>query len=296
MINYKNEDKWLITVDLDGTFLGNGGNLAEPNFNFHPNNLEVIKKLEEQGHKVAIVTGRPWKDTQKVYEALGLKSMIANFNGAYIHNPTSDNFMPLSFSINPALLRELLLEEELKESLGSILIETMNHTYSNTNNVDDLVAKTFARREHYSIEPWTNGDKLAEPPLSVLAEIKLKEGFDHHNLLHKLNRKFGNSLFFRFWNGTSTEGNDWVMLEINQKASNKGTAMKYIAQYYNIPLTKTIAFGDGMNDREMLIDAAIGVAMKNAKGTVKTYANDITDYTNEEGGVGKYLEEFFNLK
>lgn len=296
MINYKNDDKWLITVDLDGTFLGHGGNLAEPNFNFHPKNLEVVKKLEEQGHKVAIVTGRPWKDTQKVYEELGLKSMIANFNGAYIHNPNDDSFMPLPFAINPDLLKEVLQEQELIDSLGSILIETMNHTYSNTNNVDDLVAKTFARREYYSIKPWSRGDKLEESPLSILAEIKLAKSEDQYNLLHKLNRKFGNSLFFRFWNGRSEEGQDWVMLEINQKASNKGTAMKYIAQYYNIPLTKTIAFGDGMNDREMLIDAAVGVAMKNAKGTVKTYANDITDFTNDEGGVGKYLEEFFNLK
>ncbi len=86
------------------------------------------------------------------------------------------------------------------------------------------------------------------------------------------------------------------MLEINQKTSNKGTAMKHIAEYYNIPLSRTIAFGDGMNDKEMLIDAAVGVAMKNASGTVKSYADDTTNLTNDEAGVGDYLEQFFNLK
>jgi len=83
-------------------------------------------------------------------------------------------------------------------------------------------------------------------------------------------------------------------MEINQIGANKATAMKYIATYYNIPIKNTIAFGDGLNDKEMLFEASMGVAMKNAKGTVKTYAKDTTDYSNNDAGVGKYLEEFFS--
>jgi len=71
--------------------------------------------------------------------------------------------------------------------------------------------------------------------------------------------------------------------------------MERIAGYYNIPLHRTLSFGDGMNDAEMLSKAAIGVAMKNASPQVKAYANDVTDYINDEAGVGKYIEKFLKL-
>ena len=99
--------------------------------------------------------------------------------------------------------------------------------------------------------------------------------------------------FFRLWDGRKY---GWLVLEINQKAANKGTSLEDIAAYYNIPLSNTIAFGDGMNDREMLLTAGRGVAMKNAIGTVKSYADDVTDFTNDDAGVGIYLKDFFNIK
>ena len=45
----------------------------------------------------------------------------------------------------------------------------------------------------------------------------------------------------------------------------------------------------------MLEFAQIGVAMKNGHRVLKEIADDVTDFTNEEGGVGKYLINFFNL-
>jgi hydroxymethylpyrimidine pyrophosphatase-like HAD family hydrolase len=67
--------------------------------------------------------------------------------------------------------------------------------------------------------------------------------------------------------------------------------MKHIAAYYNIPLERTVAIGDGFNDVEMLALAGKGVAMKNAHVEVKKHASEVTKYTNNEAGVGKYLAE-----
>ena len=52
---------------------------------------------------------------------------------------------------------------------------------------------------------------------------------------------------------------------------------------------RTLSIGDGMNDIEMLNQSAIGVAMKNASAQVQAYADDVTDYDNNEAGVGKYI-------
>jgi hydroxymethylpyrimidine pyrophosphatase-like HAD family hydrolase len=85
-------------------------------------------------------------------------------------------------------------------------------------------------------------------------------------------------------------------MEINQKSVSKAKAVEYIASYYNIPLRRTIAFGDGPNDSEMLDYVAHGVAMKNAGSILKSYSDDITDLVNHEGGVGDYLIKFFDLE
>lgn len=293
--NFKSSGKWLITVDLDGTFLlSPGTKIHTPNSDIHPKNIEVIKRLVQLGHKFAIVTGRPWKDAKQVYESIGLKSIIANYNGAHIHFPgNEDDFTTLTYSINKDILQKVLQEPILQGKTSSVLIETLDATYS-TDSTTDLAAAITHDRD-VNVVQWKIGEDFNGAPLSSLVGIDLSKCENPDEILQVLNRKYGAALFFRYWDYRDAD-NPWLMLEINQKTSNKGSAMKHIAQYYNIPLSRTITFGDGLNDREMLIDAAIGVAMKNAKGTVKTYADDTTNFTNDEAGVGMYLEEFFDLK
>ena len=52
-----------------------------------------------------------------------------------------------------------------------------------------------------------------------------------------------------------------------------------------------IAFGDEHNDTEMLSLAKSGYAMKNASEVLLPYADEQLDYTNEDDGVARKLEE-----
>lgn len=295
MKNINKDNRWLITIDLDGTFLSSGKH-GQENHEFSNKNLEVIKKLMKLDHKVAIVTGRPWKDAKIIYEKMNLKTIIANYNGAYIHYPYKKTFTPVIYSINSEILEMVFKEPIIKKVCESVIIEAINNTYASENG-KDFYWRIMNLRDKKNVVIWNLGDKILEDPQNVMIGINLNKGVDPVEILYILKRNYGNSLFFRLWDGRNEKNNKepWVMLEINQKASNKGTAMKYIASYYNIPLSRTISFGDGMNDREMLIDASVGVAMKNSMTAVKTYADDITDFTNDESGVGKYLEDFFDL-
>jgi len=71
---------------------------------------------------------------------------------------------------------------------------------------------------------------------------------------------------------------------------------KILAQYYNVDIRDVIAYGDEVNDKEMLLTVGYGVAMKNGHADIKSIANDITTKTNDEGGVGYHLMELLNLK
>ncbi len=59
----------------------------------------------------------------------------------------------------------------------------------------------------------------------------------------------------------------------------------------NIPIEKSIAVGDEENDQHMIKLAGLGVAMGNARDSIKEIANYITT-TNNEHGVAKVIDKF----
>ncbi len=282
----KNE-KWLIVVDLDGTLLKSSNSL-HPNYEIHKKNIEVLSKIIKKGHEVAIVTGRPWRDTKIVYEKIGLKTILGNYNGAHIHNPNDKGFFKITTAMNRVLVSELLKDELLSNCSENFIVEDVDSTYV-LNSSDVEMMEQFHITNDANVEEcnWDHDFKM--DPQSVIFKIKHKE-VDLDILITHLRRSFGEAFLFRYW---INKEKDMVNLEVNQKAVTKASALRVIASYYNIPVNRTIAFGDGENDVEMLSFAAIGVAMKNANRLVKSYANDVTDYTNDEGGVGRYLEKYF---
>ena len=54
-----------------------------------------------------------------------------------------------------------------------------------------------------------------------------------------------------------------------------------------------IAFGDGNNDVEFIDFAGWGVSMKNGSTAAKAVADVVLPYTNDEHGVARTLEEYF---
>ncbi len=82
-----------------------------------------------------------------------------------------------------------------------------------------------------------------------------------------------------------------VFADVNVKGLSKKTGIDKILEYYNIPLSATMAFGDGGNDIEMLKHVAVGVAMGNAADHVKAVADHVTDHV-DNGGVVKAIKYF----
>ena len=90
-------------------------------------------------------------------------------------------------------------------------------------------------------------------------------------------------------------GAPFPIIEIIKSGLNKAIGLKYASEYFSIPPERIIAFGDEDNDLEMLEYAGRGVAMGNGIEEVKNVANEIT-LTNEEDGIGHYLNDLLNLK
>lgn len=83
-------------------------------------------------------------------------------------------------------------------------------------------------------------------------------------------------------------------LEINSRLASKGQALAALCGHLGIPVSQSLAFGDGTNDCDMLRTAGIGVAMANAAPEVKQAADYITE-SNNDLGVAKAIYKFMEI-
>jgi hydroxymethylpyrimidine pyrophosphatase-like HAD family hydrolase len=68
-----------------------------------------------------------------------------------------------------------------------------------------------------------------------------------------------------------------------------------VAGQYGIDQKHIIAFGDDMNDLDMLQFAGHGVAMKNARPAILAIADAQTPNDNQHDGVANYLADYLKL-
>jgi Cof subfamily protein (haloacid dehalogenase superfamily) len=71
--------------------------------------------------------------------------------------------------------------------------------------------------------------------------------------------------------------------EMSLTGVHKGAAIEALVEHLGMPIADTMAYGDGMNDLEMLALVDIGVAMGNARPEVKAVADDVTGTPDEDG-------------
>jgi len=80
-------------------------------------------------------------------------------------------------------------------------------------------------------------------------------------------------------------------VELNDIGAHKGAALRQLAAYLGVPISATMACGDGLNDVTMLRDAGLGVAMANACDEARAAANVLTAGCNEDG-VARAIETY----
>lgn len=71
--------------------------------------------------------------------------------------------------------------------------------------------------------------------------------------------------------------------DITAIGADKGQGLEAMAQFLNLDISQTMAFGDGGNDVAILRRAGVGVAMGNAGENAKNAANYITASVDEDG-------------
>ena len=81
-------------------------------------------------------------------------------------------------------------------------------------------------------------------------------------------------------------------LEIMPYNCGKGEALQWLCQRMAIPNDHAMSFGDSMNDESMIRLAGLSVAMVNGLESIKNMARFVTEYSNNEDGLARFIEDY----
>lgn len=266
----------LVALDLDGTLLTDDKRISE-------RTKEIVQKTMAAGHIVVIATGRPHRASIQYYETLELNTPMINFNGAFIHHPR-DEAWGVWHNPMPVETARKIVEAAYAYNVHNIIAEVQDHVYLDKN--DERIVEIFRSTREDS--PFTIGSlqhHLTTAPTSLLIHPRENHA---ESLVYHLQKHYAEAIEQRRWEAP------WHIIEIVKKGMNKAVGLQKIAHHYHIPQERIIAFGDEDNDLEMIDYAGVGVAMNNALNELKSIADHITT-SNEEDGVGTFLEQYFNL-
>ena len=80
------------------------------------------------------------------------------------------------------------------------------------------------------------------------------------------------------------------LIEVMATGIDKGQAVKALADYYYVPISETMAFGDNYNDLEMLETVGQGILMGNAPQALQERIGKVTLDHNHDG-IAQVLEK-----
>ncbi|MGZ9755954.1 Cof-type HAD-IIB family hydrolase [Mycoplasma sp. 394] len=276
------KETYLFAIDLDGTTLQ-----SSATGEVHEQTKNAINRAVSEGHIVCILTGRPWRSTKSIYEALKLDTVVSNYNGAHIHRPYDESFIPYIKYLNLNEALYILGDEKVQQEVSNIAIEGPD--WVQLQHRDEDLEKVFGFSTTAKLKIGLDFHKIPLMPTGIIFDVK--KTTDVESLRQYLKSRYGDLAEFSYW--SKGEGLSPVF-DMTNITANKGKALSMLIRYYDVKIENTVAIGDGFNDVPMFKVANVSVAMGNSTREVKRYATVKIAKTNKDGGVGWYINKFLD--
>lgn len=268
----------LVACDLDGTLLNEQGQLTTAV-------KRTIRAAQAAGVVICLATSRRLTGAVPVAEELGFRGPLILYDGALVRTfPDGETLLskPLSAQVGQDVV-SILAEHGLEP--------IVQHIHSDRERL--FVGAVNPALRHSNAYLSRFADQIVEFPVASLC-------LGHPDPLRIV--AFGPlERLRRAARDVAQLACGWQLLErgnygaaelsIFAPEASKGNALRWLAQYLDVPLEQTLAIGDGINDVSMLRAVGLGVAMGNADPATKAVARAVTA-TNEDDGVVQALTSF----
>lgn len=270
----------IVAFDLDGT-------LYDSHKHIDKDTVHKIIELEQKGIVVGIVTGRFYEELDEVIEKLKLREyngFVASSNGLEIHD-FLDGKIKCFTRLSKDEVKELI-EEAKKHHMISYVWQNGRYSMFDISFMNGLkkLASVIPFNVHY-----IRALRETEFEKSISLEVPLYDKVCFAGLpILKLKKSIlKQHPEYRFYDvgrlGT----------ELCKKDVGKLEAIQFICRKKNTSIDCVMAFGDNGNDVNLLASCGYGVAMRNGSAQAKKAAKYISDYTNNEQGVLRFINSFF---
>ena len=282
----------MILLDMDGTLLNSRSKISQ-------NTKNVLKKLIDARYKIVIATGRSYgeakmltKDIPDLAYITTNGSHIIDFKGDVIFNSPINNKDALSIleiiegslSLSYSVFSEKgLIVKDKRRFFKSLALSHggFKKVLSLKKIINKLITIAHASRTMPIKEVNNIGEFIKTEVLEIQKFFVVGVGEELEAVKRQIVDKIGDRIKI----SSSGKNN----LEINSANISKGTALRFLAEKFGIPLDHTIAFGDSENDLELFDTAGFSVAMGNSELVALREKADLIAESNDNDGVAKIL-------
>jgi Cof subfamily protein (haloacid dehalogenase superfamily) len=262
----------LIATDLDGTLLN-------AHHQVDPFTVEVLRRLAQRDIEIVIATGRHYADVAGIRDVLGVRAHLITSNGARVHDP--DDREVFAENVPPAFVRRLVTREIADEATVNLFGDV---DWLIDRDAPELLRYHQDSGFHYKVTDLTahSGEDIAKVlyigDVETLARVEIN-----------LEREFGDSIYVTYSLADC--------LEVMSPTVSKGRALRVVLERLGIDRAQSVAFGDNMNDIDMLETAGRPFMMGNANPLLMERLPTVPRIGNNfEAGVAHELTHLFDLE
>ncbi|MCI8370235.1 MAG: HAD family hydrolase [Clostridia bacterium] len=268
-INYK-----LIVSDFDGTLIDDNQQIPQKVVN-------AINEYVACGGIFAVCTGRMLRSILPRVRELGLKGLVIANQGAVIADIESGNVIKCSGIPYESVAEICRNIEEINYPINIYSGDNLYVDIPKDNKYLQLYEKIVGVESIYvegKISNFILKNKLICQKVGCLVAESERD-----YLFNELNKRLGD----RFDVTCSAK----VLVEVSALGETKGEALKFLCDKLNIPIDKSVAAGDNLNDLSMVKAAGVGVAVGNADPKLKLFA-DFISVTNNQGAIAQIIKKY----
>jgi Cof subfamily protein (haloacid dehalogenase superfamily) len=244
-----------------------------------PRTRAALRETLRTGIHVVLVTGRMFRSVRPYALEAGIEDPVVCYQGAVVAEPVSGRW-----------LRHVPIPLELaRETIAALNEEGfgLNCYVNDELYVAEITpeARQYADFQGLAVHPVGDLLEWLEVPPTKLVVIDDPEVLD--GLKERMLARFGDRLYI----SKSLP----YFLEFASPDVTKAAGLEFLADRLGFERERTVAFGDGENDIELIAWAGYGVAVSNANDKVKEVADLVCPAVDEEG-VAQVLEAYLDSR
>lgn len=273
----------LLAIDIDGTLL-------DPHFQISAANLAALRRANEAGVEVVLVTGRRHAFALPIAEQLGFPLWLISSNGAVTKSSAGEAFH--RDLLPAATARRLVAEMDRfrgnivitfdKEEKGALVLERMDQ-------LTQSIQRWLEKNEQFLEFVVPVERALTEDPIQTMfcgTVARMSEALE----------QLGEAEVARDVTvlRTQYDHRDLCIVDVLNRGCSKGHALERWAKHRGYARDAVMAIGDNYNDLEMLAFAGLPVLMGNASKELKQNGWAVT-LPNDQSGVAAAIEQWIAL-